>query len=77
MIACPHCHSAAEKRSDTLCRCRSCRKYFTPEEALHRERRRSRGPKDIVMSERKAPYKGTPAGRITIPSYRWGSTRLG
>jgi predicted amidophosphoribosyltransferase len=75
VICCPDCHKGAEKRTEGSYRCRMCLRHFTIDEAVIKERVAHRPCE--VRPARKEKYKGAPAGRITIPQFRYGGTRLG
>ncbi len=75
--ACPACGSLAVFRAQRTkqYRCHHCHHHGWTD-PVWREARQHRGPKTKPKPKRSAG-SGVIAGRIEIPGYRWGSTRLG
>ena len=66
---CPVCRGAAERKSRRSYKCRNCGYYFPLADAIMRRL----PPKGMSHNDRQQDkrYRGKPAGRITIPQYRW------
>lgn len=71
ILACPQCDGSSDQ-SNRNARRRLCGYVFPISKGIVREAhsRKKKGP------EKKEKYVGKKAGTITIPQFRWGSTRI-